>query len=88
MISARRTVHRLYEGRLRGLYGAAVFAAMVPESVDFVEAIAQRKPVAQYKPKGAAAKAVRALAAELDGRLAAADSPGIAAGRGPDQEAA
>jgi chromosome partitioning protein len=83
MISVRRAVHKLYENRLRQLYGDAVFAAMVPESVDFVEAIAQRKAVAQYKPKGAAAKAVRAIAAELDARTAA-DSPGIA----PDQEAA
>jgi chromosome partitioning protein len=83
MISVRRAVHKLYENRLRQLYGDAVFAAMVPESVDFVEAIAQRKAVAQYKPKGAAAKAVRAIAAELDARLAAA-SPGIV----PDQEAA
>jgi chromosome partitioning protein len=83
MISVRRTVHKLYENRLRQLYGDAVFAAMVPESVDFVEAIAQRKPVARYKPKGAAAKAVRAIAAELDARMAAA-SPGIV----PDKEAA
>src|SRR3954462_8061392 len=81
--SPRRAVHQVYVARLREIYGDAVFAAMVPESVDFVEAIAQRKAVAQYKPKGAAAKAVRAIAAELDTRMAAA-SPGIA----PDQEAA
>ena len=56
---------------------------MVPEAADFVEAIAQRKPVAQYKPKGAAAKAIKALADELDARLAAG-APGIV----PDQEAA
>ena len=47
--------------RLREIYGDAVFAAMVPESVDFVEAIAQRKPIAAYKPRGAAAKAIKAL---------------------------
>ena len=54
-----------------------VFTAMVPEAVDFVEAIAQRKPVAQFKPKGAAAKAIQALADELERRLAQADTRGI-----------
>ena len=42
---------------------------MVPEAVDFVEAIAQRKPVAQFKPKGAAAKSIKALADELERAL-------------------
>ena len=36
-----------------------------------MEAIAQRKPIAQYKPKGAAAKAIKALADELLARLEA-----------------
>jgi chromosome partitioning protein len=71
MISARRTVHQIYEERLRVTYGDDVFATRVPESVDFVEAIAQRKPVAQYKPRGVAAKAIKALAEELDARVAA-----------------
>ncbi len=74
MISPRKTIHRLYEETLRQRYGSDVFTAMVPEAVDFVEAIAQRKPVAQYKPKGAAAKAIRALAEELEGRLSQADT--------------
>jgi chromosome partitioning protein len=65
MINARKTIHRLYEEMLRTRYGAQVFTAMIPEAVDFVEAIAQRKPVAQFKPKGAAAKAIRVLADEL-----------------------
>jgi chromosome partitioning protein len=77
MVTPRRAVHKVYEARLRELYGPAVFAAVVPEAVDFVEAIAQRKPVARYKPRGAAAKAIRALADELDARLAAADDRGI-----------
>lgn len=69
MISVRRSIHQIYEERLRSAYGPGVFAAMVPESVDFVEAIAQRMPVARYKPRGAAAKAVKALAEELLARL-------------------
>lgn len=76
MLSPRRAVHKLYEARLREMYGTAVFAAMVPESVDFVEAIAQRKSIAAYKPKGAAAKAMKALGEELEARLAAGDSAG------------
>ena len=77
MINARKTIHRLYEEMLRELYGPAVFTTMIPEAVDFVEAIAQRKPVAQFKPKGAAAKAIKALAAEVEARIADADTRGI-----------
>ena len=62
---------------LRKLYGDAVFTTMIPEAVDFVEAIAQRKPVAQFKPKGAAAKSIRILATEVEKRLADADTRGI-----------
>jgi MinD-like ATPase involved in chromosome partitioning or flagellar assembly len=53
---------------------------MIPEAVDFVEAIAQRKPVAQFKPRGAAAKSIRVLADELEARLA--DTRRIAAQQG------
>jgi chromosome partitioning protein len=77
MINPRKTIHRLYEETLRDRHGSDVFTAMVPEAVDFVEAIAQRKPVAQFKPKGAAAKAIRALAEELERRLIEADTRGI-----------
>jgi chromosome partitioning protein len=79
MINTRKSIHKLYEEMLRSLYGSKVFATMVPEAVDFVEAIAQRKPVAQFKPKGVAAKSIKALADELERRLAAfaADARGI-----------
>lgn len=70
-VQPRRTIHQLYEERLRALYGADVFTARVPESVDYVEAIARRLPVAQYKGKGAAAKAIRALAEEVEARILA-----------------
>jgi chromosome partitioning protein len=43
---------------------------MVPISADFKEAIMQHKPVALYKPRGAAAKGVRTLAEEIGNRLA------------------
>ena len=71
MVSPRRTVHQLYEERLRAIYGADVFAARIPEAADYVEAVARRLPIAQYKPKGAPAKAIRALAEELEARVRA-----------------
>lgn len=70
-IATRKSVHQFYESQLREQYGDDVFAAMIPDSVDYLESILARKPVAAYKPKGAAAKAVRALAEELEKRLAA-----------------
>jgi chromosome partitioning protein len=81
MCSPRRTLHQLYEEQLRELYGAAVFAARVPESPEFPEAISRRQTIAQYKPRGAAAKAIRALAEEMLGRIARA-------GAGPREAAA
>jgi chromosome partitioning protein len=69
MVSPRRTIHQLYEERLRALYTTDVFAARVPESVDYVEAIARRQPIAQYKKNGAGAKAIKALAEELEARV-------------------
>ena len=59
MVSPRRTVHQLYEERLRAAYGADVFDARIPEAADFVEAIARRLPIAMHKPKGAARRRSR-----------------------------
>jgi chromosome partitioning protein len=69
MYQPRRTVSQLYADMLRRAYGDAVFAATIPESVDYVEAVAARKPVGFHKPRGAAAKAIRAVAEELLVRL-------------------
>jgi chromosome partitioning protein len=69
MVSPRRTVHQLYEERLRAAYGADVFDARIPEAADFVEAIARRLPIAMHKPKGSSAKSVAALAAEMERRI-------------------
>jgi chromosome partitioning protein len=73
MVSPRRTLHQLYEEQLRALYGSAVFAARVPEAPEFPEAISRRQTISQYKPKGAPAKAIRALAEELLERIVAAE---------------
>lgn len=81
MYVARRAVHRLYEEQLRASYGELVFTAPVPSATDYIEAIAARRPVAFHKPRGAAAKAIRAVVEELLDRMvhAGADRAGEAA---------
>jgi chromosome partitioning protein len=69
MSNPRLSVHKGFEQLLRSHYGAAVFATTVPISADYKEAIVQRRPVAQHKPKGAAAKVMKALAEEIAARL-------------------
>lgn len=71
MVSPRRSIHKLYEETLRGLYGPGVFSTVVPHAADYPEAIASRKPIGHYKPKSAAAKVMKALAAELEERASA-----------------
>ncbi len=71
MVAPRRTLHQLYEENLRAEYGELVFRSRVPEAVDFAEAIARRLPIVRYKPKGAPARAIKALADELAERIAA-----------------
>jgi chromosome partitioning protein len=72
LVAPRKTVHQLYEESLRAEYGPLVFRTRVAEAVDYVEALNRRLPVAQYKPRGAAAKVMRELSAELAERLDAA----------------
>jgi chromosome partitioning protein len=66
----RKSIHKLYEENLRAEYGGQVFSARVPHAAEFPEAIAHRKPVAHYKPRGAAAKAIKAVADEVLARVA------------------
>ena len=75
LMMLRKSIHQLYEETLREQYGAAVFDTRVTDSVDYVEALNARKTVAQYKPRGAAAKTMKALAEEIDLRLS--DSWGV-----------
>ena len=70
MYNPRLSIHKLYETLLREQYGPLVFDTRIPYAADYKEAIAQRMPIAQYKPKGASAKAVKALADEIISRLA------------------
>jgi chromosome partitioning protein len=72
MMSTRKTIHKLYEETLRAQFGPQVFDTRVTEVVDYVEALNQRLPVAQYKPRGAATKTMKALADEIETRLLSA----------------
>ena len=45
----RRAIHKMYEETLRAQYGDDVFSTRVPHAAEFPEAIAYRKPIAQYK---------------------------------------
>jgi chromosome partitioning protein len=65
MYDKRLGIHTMYEGMLRQLYGAEVFANPFPLAKDFKEAVAARLPISHYKPRSAAAKATAAVAAEL-----------------------
>ena len=69
MLQARRAIHQAFVDGLRAGHGEAVFAASIPEAVDFVEAVVALKPLCYHKPKGAASKAVKAVADELLSRL-------------------
>jgi len=71
MFNPRLGIHQLYAGTLRETYGPLVFSATVPIATDYKEAIAGRKPIAQFKPRGVAAKAIKSLAAEVLERIAA-----------------
>jgi chromosome partitioning protein len=67
---ARKTLHQKYLGKLRSNFGDDVFAAVIPDSIDYPEAVTVGKPVTLYKPKSGAAKAIRAVAEELEARAA------------------
>jgi chromosome partitioning protein len=79
MVDKRLAVHQTYERMLRDLYGSLVFANPLPRAKDFVEGVAVRQPVNLYKPRSAAAKAVRAVADELLERVRAREGQGVAA---------
>jgi chromosome partitioning protein len=63
------SVHVTYEGYLRELHGEDVFATVIPQIKDYKEAVTFRKPIVEYKPRCAAAKATAALADEFLARL-------------------
>jgi chromosome partitioning protein len=69
MFNPRLAIHKAYAAMLRDLYGELVFETAIPIGTDFKEAIAQRKPVVELKPRGASAKSIKALADEIESRI-------------------
>ena len=69
MYNKALSVHVTYAEYLRELHGDDVFASVVPMAKDFKEAVTYRKPISEYKPRSAAAKAMGALADEFLARL-------------------
>jgi cellulose biosynthesis protein BcsQ len=69
MVVPRRTIHQLYERRLRAAHGADVLTTRIPAAAEFPESVAHRLPIAIHKPRGAGAKAMRALAEEVLERI-------------------
>jgi chromosome partitioning protein len=69
MFNKALSVHVTYEDSLRRLHGDDVFATAVPYLKDFKEAVTYRKPIVEFKPRCAAAKATAALADEFLARL-------------------
>jgi chromosome partitioning protein len=70
MFQKRLGVHAAYDHQLRQLYASDVFTEFVPNAKDFKEAVAARKPLAAYKPRCAATKAIDAVAVEMVARAA------------------
>ena len=73
MFSSKRAVHNGYVDVLKASYGDLVFDTLVPHLADYADAITAHLPVTKYKPRGKAAQSIRALAAEFQARLAAAE---------------
>lgn len=62
---SRLLVHRTYEQRLRQLYGASVFHAVIPEAVAFKVSLACRQPVEYFSPRSNAARLTKQLSREI-----------------------
>jgi chromosome partitioning protein len=58
-------IHEAFSRSLRDSYGELVFENVVPFNVAFKECVVARQPLAIWKPKTAAAKAIDAVAAEI-----------------------
>ena len=69
MHEARKSLHQMYDQRLRAMYGDAVFETRVPRAAHFPEAIANGHHRRRLQAAGAAAKAMKALAGEILGRI-------------------
>ena len=70
MYQPRLAIHEAFARSVRETYGNLVLENAVPYNVAFKECVVARKPLATWKPKTAAAKAVDAVAGEILERVA------------------
>jgi chromosome partitioning protein len=70
MFQPKLAIHATYAKVLRETYGDLVLSAAVPYNVAFKECMVVRKPLALWKPRTAAAKAIDAVAGEILDRVA------------------
>jgi chromosome partitioning protein len=62
---SRLVVHRLYEQRLREMYGHVMLKTVVPEATAFKVAVSCRQPVQYQDPNSRAAKLTKRLTREI-----------------------
>jgi chromosome partitioning protein len=69
MHQPRLAIHEAYTRSLRDSYGDLVLENAVPFNVAFKECVVARQPLAFWKPKGAPAKSIDAVAGEILARV-------------------
>jgi chromosome partitioning protein len=69
MYQPRLAIHDAFAKSMRESYGELVLNSPVPFNVAFKECVLARRPLAQWKPKGAPAKAGDAVAGEILDRV-------------------
>jgi chromosome partitioning protein len=70
MYQPRLAVHEAFAKSLRSSYGNLVLDAVIPYAAPFKECAVARQPLAFWKPKSAAARAVDGVATEILERIA------------------
>lgn len=68
-IDVRRTIEQTYLQNLRSKYGTKVFRTEIKNSVKYLEAVTQGKPISHYQPKSEQAEAYRNLFREIQPHL-------------------
>ncbi|WP_435022560.1 ParA family protein (plasmid) [Tundrisphaera sp. TA3] len=70
MFQPKLSIHATYAEKMREAYGELLFESAIPFNVAFKEVALARKPLSHWKPKGAPAKAVDAVAKDILDRVA------------------
>lgn len=65
MVQNRLGIHKVYETVMRDAYGDLVLSSTIPQATLYKEAVSLKTPVSLHKPKHATAKAIAALADEV-----------------------